>query len=611
MRLSLTKTKRCFIAGVIFIGIHVIGLVLLITYVFPVRPRLASILFGIWNILSLLPSTFFFSVWLISVCANRLNNAIKFLDRPLFCRRALVFCLIVSTVVIVCLIVFVFQGRPVVDDEEAYLFQAKTYLSSRLVMPVPPAPNSISRTFMIINWCWTTRYLFGHPIILAIGMLVGSPYVITVLMALGSIILLYLIGCQTTSKEEATIAAILMGLSPFFLFVSATLLTGASMLFLLLLFILGWFHLEKFPRVLLALAMGFCLGWAFSIRPLTAILFGAPFAVMAMYKSWFAPKKWIPISLSLALGSFVVILLVFAYNELVTGNPFTFPHFYYNPMERLGFGQRTNGLFTPLHALINLFKSLILVNSWLFGWPISLLPIVTVISLNALSIFGSTRNFTKRSSFELSWKSSDTLWVVIIFSVCFGYFFYCWSLSIMTIPIYYYELLIPLCFLSAKCIISLQAFFSNMNSSQLRTLVPVFCGLSFIGSFLFFVPFKAIHMHETYKSYRVPIDLANSVIKEKALVYVGVRAPSRAPLHSLPYPTPQIDDNILFVFLKDDKTNEEANRAFADRIPYLLYYEKHSGTYTLQKLPKANPFDQINLGSDIRQERIAGKLVPP
>ncbi|MFA6222288.1 MAG: glycosyltransferase family 39 protein [Desulfomonilaceae bacterium] len=605
------KTKKYFIFGAVFFGLYIVGLVLILTYVFPVRPRFASILCSIWDVVTLLPSTLFFSIWLISTFSGRFNKSIDNLSKLSIGNKTVIVCLTLSAVIIISLIVFVFQGQPAVDDEEAYLFQAKTYLTGRLVLPVPLAPNSISRTFMIINWCWTTRYLWGHPIILAIGMVVGSPYIITVLMALGSILLLYLVGCQTTSKKEATIAAILMGLSPFFLFVSATLLTGVSMLFLLLLFILGWFHLEKCPRVLLALGMGFCLGWAFTIRPLTAILFGVPFAVMAMCKTWYDPKNWLPPSLSLALGGGMVLLSVFAYNELVTGNPLTFPHFYYNPMERLGFGQRTNGLFTPFHALINLFKSLILVNSWLFGWPISLLPIGAVMSLRGIMTFGPTTNFTSTWSFDLSWKSSDTLWVAIIFSVCFGYFFYCWSLSILTMPIYYYELLIPLCLLSAKSLMVLHTFFSNTKLSQLRTFVPVFCGLSFIGSFLFFIPFKAVHMRETYKSYRAPIELACSSIKEKALVYVGIRKPSRAPMQSLPYPSPELDDKILFVFLKDDYTNKEANKVFADRTPYLLYYDKDTETYTMQKLPKSNPFDQINLRDNIRQEKISGKIVRP
>jgi hypothetical protein len=172
-------------------------------------------------------------------------------------------------------------------------------------------------------------------------------------------------------------------------------------------------------------------------------------------------------------------------------------------------------------------------------------------------------------------------------------------------------LLIPLCFLSAKGIVAVHIFFSEMPSLRLRPLVPAFCGLSFVGSFVFFIPVKAVQMYETYRSFRLPINLACNSIKEKAVVYVGTREPSRAPLQSLPYPSPELDDKILFVFFKDDQSNEEANKAFADRNPYILYYNKLEGTYILKRLPKTNPFDQINLKDDIRQEKISGKIVRP
>ena len=594
--------------GLILFAVYTFGTFLTLLLVFKAAPRLAAVVLSLWGIATLFPATVLISLGLIFASDQGLDKCIH--RKVNFIRHyGLFVSLMVSFLAIMILIEFVFFASPFTIDEEAYLFQAKTYLLGRIVMPVPPAAESINIFFMIINWIWTTRYLWGHPVLLSVGMLVGSPYVATVLMALSSLVLLYLIGIRTASKEEATIAVFLMGTSPWFWFISGTLLSSVSMLFLLLLFIYGWLRLQDRPRVLLGTALGLCLGWAFTVRPLTAVCFGLPFAIMAIHKVWNEPRRWLPAIVGLLSGWSAIMIMVIIYNTLVTGDPFTFPYLYYNNgAERLGFGERASGTFTPFTALLNLGKSVFLVNMWLFGWPISLLPVIGLVSGHLIYRLGGNSGLGHWLTFFSSRNSWDTVWISIIFSVSCGYFFFCWSLLIVTIPIYYYELLIPLCLLSAKGLMNFHTLFSSI-SSRWRLFVPVFCTVSLISSVLFFVPVRAANTRDRIFTIPIEVNAAHKLTDKKALIFVDLREPDLRPIPPLPYPSPRLDDQLLFLFFRDDETNELAMRAFSDRIPYLMKScDRQYRPQAVIRLPIDEPPSDPDIITSARVKLYYGKI---
>lgn len=555
--------------GLFFLGVYTLGIFAIVLQVFPTHPRLASLLLSLWGIAALFPATVFLSVGLVA-SSQMLDKGIHKIIN-LIRNYGLFVSLIVSFLAIISTILFVFYANTFYYDEEAYLFQAKTYLLGRVVMPVPVVPESIGKPGMIMNWIWTTQYLWGHPVLLSVGMLVGSPYVSTVLMAIGSLVLLYVIGIRTASKEEATLAVILMGTSPWFWFVSGTFLSHISMLFLLLVFVYGWLRLQDRPGLLLGTALGLCLGWAFTVRPLTAICFAVPFGLVAVTKVWHEPRRWLFTVAGLLSGWIAIIVMVMFYNTLVTGDPLTFPLLYYTNAARLGFGERASGTFTPFTALLNLAKNVFLVNMWLFGWPISLLPSITFVTGRLINKLPKKSGKINWLGISNNWNSWDTIWIALIFSIAGGYFFYYWGGATLTIPRFYYELLIPLCLLSAKGLMNVHRLFSDMNH-RWRLLVPVFCIASFLCSIIFFVPVRAAHLRKRCDpiTIRVQIELADELRERKALIFVECEQPNSLQFFTLPWPSPKLDDQMLFVFLRDDATNESAIRAFPDRIPYLM-----------------------------------------
>lgn len=534
----------------------------------------------IWKVAGLLPATLCLSVFFVRRLGEQLDAPIAAVIQLFSGRRGIILFTVFSAVVIVLLVFFVFQTRPIVDDEATYLFQAKTYLTGNIVLPPPPVPKAIETTFMIVNPVWAGKYLFGHPAVLAIGMALGSPYVASTVMAVACVVLLYLVGVKVTSRSEAILAAGLLALSPFFWFTSATLLSHVSMLFLLLLFLLGWFRLDAKPCFFVALGAGFCLGWAFSVRPLTAILFGIPFAFLTLLNVRREPRKWASSAVGLLTGGLVVFGMILWYNHLVTGNALLFPFEYYDPSEGMGFG----GLLkhTPFKGVSNLAVSVLRYNSWFLGWPISFLPLLGLLLVRSAHKCSETSGCAP--SQIPAWTTSDKLWLAVVASVCAGNILY-YSPGVSDVgPIYYYELLIPLCFLSAKGITTLYHEASLRDLPQVRRFISVFIALSTVGNLVFFLPEKAMHIHRLCESAAAPFELARSMIEDKALVFMSGKRPYYGWLFGLPYPSPRLDDKVLFLAQKEQETNIEAIKAFPDRTPYMLTYDPKKHLYLITRL---------------------------
>jgi hypothetical protein len=546
----------------------------------------------LWKVVALLPATCCLSIAVTLRYREKLDKPSLRLIRFFSGRNGVAFSLIVSTVAILLLIILVVRGNPVVDDEPAYVFQAKTYLTGAMALPPPPAAESLKTIWMIVSPVWTTKYLWGHPVFLALGMLVGSPYAATVAMALGSLILLYHLGLQITSKNEATLAVVLVGLSPWFWFTSSTLLSHVSMLFLMLLFLVGWCHLQQRPRWWLGVLLGLCLGWAFTVRPLTSVLFGIPFAFILFLNLYRSVRTWLPSLVGFVAGGIVVLSMVLYYNHVVTGSAFALPFTADNPLDSLGFGPKGPAahsvppyIHTPVAGLVNLVVTVMRANSWFLGWPISFLPLLGLLALSK-GRENPEPVFEADEGTRPVWTQFDTFWCILVVSVCVGHILYYAPGMSETGPFYYYELLIPLSFLTAKGFSGALWYARLTGYVQAIRFIRVFAVLSVVGSILFFVPEKAIHLRNLTGSSALPFRLANEVIQDKALVFLGNR-PFFGWIFGAPYPSPKLDDKIIFVRMRDEQANSETMRTFPDRVPFRLFYDWKREAYVIESYSMA------------------------
>ncbi|MGC8659166.1 MAG: ArnT family glycosyltransferase [Desulfomonilaceae bacterium] len=605
--------RRYFFVVPFLLVLYVAGFLYLYQAFFNARPRFFAFAMSILGISLLFPATVLVSIFISQNVGGFLNKIVNS-SKKLVMKRGLLVSILVSLSATSVIIFLVYNSNSIIDDEYAYVFQARTYLTGNLFLPPPPAPECISRTFMIINHVWTTKYLWGHPSLLAIGMLLGSAYLATILMALTSLVLLYSITRHIySSKELAMTASFLMGISPWFWFVSGTLVTNVSMLFLILLFIYCWLKLERYESFFLGLASGICLGWSFTVRPLTALCFAIPFTVLRVPVYLREnPKRWVSPLIGLGVGGGIVMTLVFAYNAAVTGDPLTFPFLYYQIKERLGFGIRNHGIFTPAIAISHLFKNVFLINMWLFGWPISFLPFLAYLAGRFVKLSEAIRKVPNRHDLIRISDSWDTVWLAFIFCLFLGYFFYYWPLVVLTIPMYYYELLIPLTILSAKGLI----YVHNALSKRLlnfQNFIPAFVLLSFTTCVFCFVPVRSEDIIRRYAVFRKPFELARRHISEKALILVGKTEKFNCPIQCLPYPSPNLDDKLLFVSFRNSENSYQALRTFPDRSPYVLFYDNKSNRYIVKRLKRGNKLSDQDLSHCVGMKRGNGKIdrTPP
>ena len=130
---------------------------------------------------------------------------------------------------------------PHVQDSLTYLFQAQTLARGELWAEAPPLPYFFEQEFLLVqNGRWFGKYPPGYPAILAIGVLLNAPWLINPLLATLTLPLVYQLGRRVGNGRIALIAAGLMTLSPFFLFLSGSMMAHAAELFWLSVCMVSW-----------------------------------------------------------------------------------------------------------------------------------------------------------------------------------------------------------------------------------------------------------------------------------------------------------------------------------------------------------------------------------
>jgi 4-amino-4-deoxy-L-arabinose transferase-like glycosyltransferase len=136
---------------------------------------------------------------------------------------------------------FAFERLPHLEDEVAYLFQARTMALGRLTVPTPEVEQAFWVPFVLdYQGQRFGKYPPGWPGILAAGVLAGLPWLVNPLLAALSLYLIYRLG-KTLYDERVGLLAAALGLtSPLFLVLSGSYLSHLASLVWLLLFSL-WF----------------------------------------------------------------------------------------------------------------------------------------------------------------------------------------------------------------------------------------------------------------------------------------------------------------------------------------------------------------------------------
>ncbi len=280
----------------------------------------------------------------------------------------------------------VYEAIPHIEDEVAYVWQAKTLIEGHLTIPTPAHPNSYLVPFVVdYNGERFGKYPPGWPAMLAIAIRLGGRAWINPLLAGLGVWLTYVLGKRIFSDFVGLLAAGLTVTSPFFLMNSGSLLSHPFGLVLSSLFALGWLesfwvdkvdkefedHAQARKKWVYAIISAVALGGLVLTRPMTALAMAVPFGIHGLYVLFRGDSQARLRLLAFGLIGICSVGLYLLWQYALTGNVLLNPYTLWWPYDRVGFGpghgRGTAGL-TLQQAWINARNSLTAGSYDLFGW---------------------------------------------------------------------------------------------------------------------------------------------------------------------------------------------------------------------------------------------------
>ncbi len=322
----------------------------------------------------------------------------------------------------------IYERIPHIEDEMAYVWQAKVITHGEITRPSPACPSCFLVPFVVdYQGQRFGKYPLGWPVILSFGIRFGLRDWVNPLITGGTIWLLYLLIKRLTDKVTALLGSCLAASSPFLLMNAGTLLSHPWSLFLTVALCLTWIDVtskgSRAPGWMTSILAGSLLGCLVLTRPLSAVGVAIPFIVHALILLFTGEARQRKNVLIVALTAGVLSSLHFVWQYALTGDALLNPYTLWWNYDTVGFGSnigRQSGGYMPSDIWHNLN-----------------------VNLNALSIDGF-------GWFNVSWlflpfgvislRKNAHAWVVggILPAVIFTYCFY-WIGSWLFGPRYYYE----------------------------------------------------------------------------------------------------------------------------------------------------------------------------
>jgi 4-amino-4-deoxy-L-arabinose transferase-like glycosyltransferase len=280
---------------------------------------------------------------------------------------------------------FAFERLPHLEDEVAYLFQARTMAMGRLTVPSPAQPDSFWTPFVLdYRGQRFGKYTPGWPAMLAPGARAGVPWLVNPLLAACALYLVYRLGQTLYNKRTGLLAAALGLFSPLFLVLGASFLSHLASMVWLLLFSLWFIWAVRGRSRWFALGAGLALGAAFLVRPLTAAAWAVPFALYVLVQLIRGRPARTPYLL-VAAGAMAMAAILPLYQWAVTGDPLLNPYTLWWPYDRVGFGPGFGAMpggHSFHYAWVNLRQDLTNAATDVLGWPmLSWVPLLLGLAL--------------------------------------------------------------------------------------------------------------------------------------------------------------------------------------------------------------------------------------
>jgi len=176
----------------------------------------------------------------------------------------------------------VFEAVPHLEDEVAYLFQAKIFARGQAVAPLEFPQSAFWRPFVIEHESGVRfgKYPPAWPMALAGGVLLGLPAFVNAALAALTIVITYRLGRDAFNRETGLIAAALTAFSPMALLLNGTLMAHTAALCWATLFMWAYLRMTRSQggvSLRWAALSGAALGLLVATRPLSAAAVALPF----------------------------------------------------------------------------------------------------------------------------------------------------------------------------------------------------------------------------------------------------------------------------------------------------------------------------------------------
>ena len=275
-----------------------------------------------------------------------------------------------------------FDMMPHIYDAQSYYFQAKLFAAGMLYAPAPPSPEAFEVPFSVVHdGKWFSMYTPGASLVLAVGVKAGVAWLVEPLLAVGGVLLTYIVTARLFGARTALLAAALMASSPFLHLQAGSFMSHVPGMFWGLLAFLAAVRYCEQRSLRWALTGATALGWLFLTRELSAIVYAATVGGYVAWRNgvtiWRIPgerRRFVADAAGAGLCLALCALAYLSYNWALTGSSTVLPRLLFSPQENsYGFGDGIGfyGRHTLGSGLVNADEMLTSLAITLFGWPFS------------------------------------------------------------------------------------------------------------------------------------------------------------------------------------------------------------------------------------------------
>lgn len=394
---------------------------------------------------------------------------------------------------------FAFQHLPHVEDEVAYLFQARTFAGGGLSVPAPPEAAQPGLDYYLLevrDGRWFSTSVPGWPLALAPFAALGVPWLLNPILAGLSVLLAYAIALRRLGRDQADLVALMMASSPWLLAAAASLMPHTLTLTLML---FGWWMVIRAEGTGRAgrrlFAAGLAFGWIFLTRPLDGLILGGltGFWVLA------GPRGSVARAAAYAAGCVVTGALLLLHNLAMTGSPLRMALSEYLDghwapgANAFGFGPDIGppggwgrlDLWPghgPAEAVLNTINLTASLQFDLLGWSVGSLALL-------YAFFLWTRDK----------RVFDWVMVAVAATVILVMAFYWFADSYYFGPRYWFLAAFPLFYLSARGYDALRARFPDEDGAHVR--IDSILALSCLFGLMVFTPWRGAMKYYEYGNF--------------------------------------------------------------------------------------------------------------